>query len=101
MPILRSGHLWEFFFVTPRFLLTAPWWLAGNTYLVALTGSAVPGILLLLTSELRLIFRGQSYIESLQVQDATHSMHLRLSSSWPLASPETWLLELPEWSISA
>ena len=73
VPILRSGRFWEFFLITPRFLLTAPWWLAGNTYLSALTGSAIPGILLLLTSELRLIFRGQSYIESLQVCHMQHA----------------------------
>ncbi len=70
VPILRSGHFWEFFLITPRFLVTAPWWLAGTTYLVALAAGAIPGISLLLVSELRLIFRGQSYIESLQVQEA-------------------------------
>ena len=77
-PILRSGHFWEFFLLTPRFLVTAPWWLAGTTYLVALVAGAIPGISLLLVSELRLIFRGQSYIESLQVQEVTLLMHLRL-----------------------
>lgn len=66
-PVLRTGHFWELFLITPSFLLTAPWWLAGTTYLAALTAGAVPGILLLIISELRLIFRGQSYIESLQV----------------------------------
>ena len=66
-PVLRTGHFWELFLITPRLLLTAPWWLAGTTYLAALTAGAVPGILLLIISELRLIFRGQSYIESLQV----------------------------------
>ena len=66
-PVLRTGHFWELFLITPRFLLTAPWWLAGTTYLAALTAGAIPGILLLIISELRLIFRGQNYIESLQV----------------------------------
>jgi len=78
VPILQSGHFWEVFLITPSFLLTAPWWLAGTTYLTALTGGAVPGILLLLTSELRLIFRGQSYIESLQVQHPTCTWQLLL-----------------------
>jgi hypothetical protein len=63
----RTGRFWELFLIMPRFLFTAPWWLAGTTYLAALTAGAVPGILLLLFSELRLIFRGQTYIESLQV----------------------------------
>ena len=72
-PIVRSGHFWGFLLIMPRFLLTAPWWLAGTTYLTALTMGAIPGVILLLASELRLLFRGQSYIESLQVHTTMHA----------------------------
>ena len=67
VPILQSGRYWELLVITPRFLLSSPGWLAGATYLAALSTGALPGLALLLTSELRLILRGQTYIESLQV----------------------------------
>ncbi|KAK9909415.1 hypothetical protein WJX75_001898 [Coccomyxa subellipsoidea] len=65
LPIARSGRCWEAILVTPRFLLVAPGWQAAVTYLMSLTGGSSVGVMLLLASQLRLIMRGQTYIESL------------------------------------
>ena len=79
VPIVQTGHFRQFFLVTPRFMLAAPPWLAGTTYLTALTLGAIFGIVVLLASELRLIYRGQSYIESLQVGHAMHRLRMPTS----------------------
>jgi hypothetical protein len=66
-PIWMRRRYWEVLLVSPRFLLAAPRWLAATTYLAALTGSCCVSLSVLLTSQLRLLFRGQSYIDSLKV----------------------------------
>ncbi|CAL8467673.1 g7211 [Coccomyxa elongata] len=65
LPIVRSRRYWEGILVTPRFLLVAPAWQGAVTYLMSLTGGSCIGIMLLLASQLRLIMRGQTYVESL------------------------------------
>ena len=72
VPILRSGRFWELLVITPKFMLSSPGWLAGTTYMAVLSTGALPGLALLLTSELRLILSGQTYIESLQVGQPTN-----------------------------
>ncbi|EIE24647.1 zf-DHHC-domain-containing protein [Coccomyxa subellipsoidea C-169] len=65
LPIAKSKRYWEAILVTPRFLLVAPAWQAAVTYLMSLTGGSCVGVTILLASQLRLIVRGQTYIESL------------------------------------
>jgi hypothetical protein len=86
LPIARSGRCWEAILVTPRFLLVAPGWQAAVTYLMSLTGGSSVGVMLLLASQLRLIMRGQTYIESLvgpfaQSEACTCGMHVLLEST--------------------
>ncbi len=85
LPIVRSRRYWEGILVTPRFLMVAPAWQGAVTYLMSLTGGSCIGILLLLASQLRLIMRGQTYVESLvgsitsQADSCPHICHCGLS----------------------
>lgn len=67
LPIARKGRYWEALLLTPRFMIHSPAWLGATTYLAALTCSCLVGLTALLVVQLRSVLRGQSYLESLQV----------------------------------
>ncbi len=80
LPIAKSRRYWEAILVTPRFLLVAPAWQAAVTYLMSLTGGSCVGVTILLASQLRLIVRGQTYIESLVRSPCPSVERLRIST---------------------
>lgn len=70
VPFAKRGRYWEGILLTPRFIIMAPAWQLAATYLMCLTGGSCIGVMVLLAAQLRLILRGQTYIESLHVQNS-------------------------------